>query len=465
MYTRKLRWHTTAYRFLTTSELRLGRQSIEEIRTHAFFDDVTWDNLHNGQLLRPRKIIADNIFLEMKPDSLHLPQFTYAAPMAADSQPDILAKSRGPEDSNSAPFAFSALFQSPSVTSQPFSVLHQTPSQKSSRSILRERPAASFIGFSWGPSIDAFKDTEKGSPLRPTLGTPRVLQHAFTPLRTRVSSLQATPQQFPFATPIRPSSTTPFQTLPRASTVRRTAPRRTVSDREAMKQLVNCVGMSARKKVLESGRKPRILTSASRSRSSTLKELRFDRSVMVFNGDSGGISYRMDPTTTTTSESAGGASFSIMSASVSSSSGLRDRDHQSPVASDTDSSMDSAIMYSPSPSPRPGSALSGIISRRSQTPTLAGNGGSYVLKVGPANMPTMDSRTSLSPSLVADPQWPENEPEKPMLTDVPLKQSQSLSFKALDDLERRHARLMSDIAGIGARLGEISVSAGASGRV
>jgi hypothetical protein len=63
-----------------------------------------------------------------------------------------------------------------------------------------------------------------------------------------------------YSTPLKPYSMSPHATLPQTSTIRRTAPRRGVPDREAMKQqLVDCVGMSARKKVLESGRKPKIL--------------------------------------------------------------------------------------------------------------------------------------------------------------------------------------------------------------
>ena len=63
-----------------------------------------------------------------------------------------------------------------------------------------------------------------------------------------------------YSTPRRPYALSPYHTLQRTSTIRRSnAPRRSVSDREAMKQLVDCVGMSAKKKVLESGRKPRVI--------------------------------------------------------------------------------------------------------------------------------------------------------------------------------------------------------------
>lgn len=374
-------------------------------------------------------------------------------PSSAPSQPELTTDTASLGDSTSSrAFAFSTLFHSSPASTPALSVLQPTPSQKSSRSILRERALSSFIGFSWGPSIDAFKDADKPSPTNQNLATPRVLKPAVTPQTARIASIQATPQRYPFATPVRPSAMTPFAGT---GTLRRTAPRRAVSDREAMKQLVNCVGMSARKKVLESGRKPRILTSGSRSRSSTLKELRFDRSVMVFNGDSGGVSYRMDPTTTTTTttDSGGGMSLSLMSASTSSSAR---RLAQQLVPSETESSMETDAPYSPSPSPRPGSVMS-VMSRRSHTP--GANSGSYVLKLGHASMPSTDSKAFLSPSLPVDPEWPTQ--NKQLLTEVFL--SQSVSYDALDELERRHGKLMRDIAGISSRLSEASlrISSGA----
>ncbi|KAJ7859638.1 hypothetical protein B0H14DRAFT_625916 [Mycena olivaceomarginata] len=61
---------------------------------------------------------------------------------------------------------------------------------------------------------------------------------------------------YPFLTRARPGKA---QTLPRSTVghTAGTAQRCLVSDREAMKQLVDCVGTSTRKKVLASGRKPR----------------------------------------------------------------------------------------------------------------------------------------------------------------------------------------------------------------
>lgn len=128
-----------------------------------------------------------------------------------------------------------------------------------------------------------------------------------------------------------------------------------------MKQLVDCVGMSARKKVLESGRKPRVLTLASLGRGSSLKkELRFDY----------------------TAES------------------IRDKDRDSTVGQVIEYSPGNESDYtesegppSPSPSPRPGSAMS-VLSRRSVTPTSSQRLGS----VNTATMSTNTNTLSLPPT-------------------------------------------------------------------
>ncbi|CAL1715456.1 unnamed protein product [Somion occarium] len=277
-------------RLLTTAELRLGRCNIDEIKGHPFFQGTLWDNLHH----------------QPKPTDLHLPQFTYSTPVVPEGiteTPHSLSNT-----SDSRRFAFSALFvSSPATAASPGVTLSQaTPSQSSNRSILRDKPTASFIGFSWGPMANAFDHANEQPDIgNPRLFTPRPLARTATlsPFSlVQPGSLQVTPagKRYLFATPIRPNGYTPYGTLPRASTIRRTAPRRTVSDREAMKQLVDCVGMSARKKVLESGRKPRMLTKFNQSRSSTLKELRFDKSIMVLNET--GISYKIDPGSGSTSD-------------------------------------------------------------------------------------------------------------------------------------------------------------------
>lgn len=352
-------------------------------------------------------------------------------------------------------FAFSDLFQSSSLASPAAAPVRHTPSQQSGRSILREQTAASFIGFSWGPTVQALKPNEAtgqhGSTTRQeTINTPRPIRHTsvpltpytFVPLTPGPGSIKiaATPrpasQLHPFATPIRPNIMSPYGTLPRASTIRRTAPRRAVSDREAMKQLVDCVGMSARKKVLESGRKPRILNkfnfgSGSKS-GSTLKELRFDRSVMVMNDT--GISFKVDPGPASASTSASGSMLlmsvagsaasgasSVMNASQSnhSQSHSQSQSHSLSLLSrvsrdnntsffvpseESDTSTETDIPPSPSPSPRPGSAMS-MLSRRSQTPTITS---SYMLRsngtLGSRSGDTMKSNF-LSPLSPVDPVW------------------------------------------------------------
>ncbi|KAH9951165.1 kinase-like protein [Amylocystis lapponica] len=394
-------------RLLTSSELRLGRGSIKEIMDHPFFSDINWSTLRD----RPR------------PDKLHLPQFTYSTPVAPTHV--AIDNSHSPsEASYSRPFAFSALFQSSPLSNPGTSILPTTPAQNTSRSILREHSLASFIGFSWGPPKDVFgsASTQPNSEALGDLNTPRPLRGSPIPNM----------QRYPFATPIRPSALTPHQTLPRASTLRRTAPRRAVSDREAMKQLAECVGMSARKKVLESGRKPRVL--ASFSRSSGLKELRFDTSVVVVGGD-GGMSYKADPPTY--------SSESVLGASLLSVSGASAATQELLVENASFSDADSDAPPSPSPTPRPGSAMS-MLSRRSQTPTTSS---SYFLRVGQGGVPGDEARRPVSPSFAESTSLaPAAEGRPHDLLDG------DLSYAVLDKFERRHARLLQDIASTEDRL-------------
>ncbi|KAH7867917.1 uncharacterized protein C8R40DRAFT_889048 [Lentinula edodes] len=91
---------------------------------------------------------------ETKPSNLHLPQFTYSIPEAK------VDTSERPSEEFSQPFAFSALFQSSAASSSPgLSIFHDTPSFKGSGPLSESSTsAASFIGFSWGPTKDAFPD-------------------------------------------------------------------------------------------------------------------------------------------------------------------------------------------------------------------------------------------------------------------------------------------------------------------
>lgn len=138
-----------------------------------------------------------------------------------------------------------------------------------------------------------------------------------------------------FTTPVRRHNVTLYHTIPRTNTTGRTLMRRAVSDREAMRQLVDCIGMSARKKVLASGRKPRILDSIKQSRTITVKkELRFG-----------------PPPIVTEAEQTSSVFPPVLVAWESEA---------------TESGSEGPP--SPSPSPRPGSAMS-MLSRRSTTPT------------------------------------------------------------------------------------------------
>ncbi|OBZ66696.1 Serine/threonine-protein kinase MRCK alpha [Grifola frondosa] len=324
-------------RLLTTPELRLGRGNIREIMDHPFFEGIDWPNVRERE----------------KPPGLHLPQFTYTTPVA----PSVPApETASMEESYSRPFAFSVFFQSSPMSALASSVHPTTPSQISNRSILREQPTTTFIAQAL---------------------TIMCLENMFTTPNAK---------RYPFATPVRPNVQTPFQTLSRTNTVRRTGPRRAVSDREAMKQLVDCVGMSARKKVLESGRKPRILQSLPRS---SLKELRFDRSVVVV-GDGGGVSYKLESVlhSDDTTCGSGLSSLSGRTGRSNSGSGLI----QGLFADLSVSDADSDAPPSPSPSPRPNSAMS----RRSQSSTTSS---SCLLRVGQGRLRSADgTKRSTSPS-------------------------------------------------------------------
>ena len=373
---------------------------------------------------------------------MHLPQFTYSAPKSTEA-PAVADPPRTQEDSASLSqgFAFSAFFQQSSSTSPGLSILRPSPGgpQETSGS------ASSFIGFSWGPTLDAFPEdiayTPAGSINDAGIeSTPRPL------LRTSLSGQQrtpvpenrayntlsvpstwgrpfagtfSTPQQLVnmYSTPMKPYALSPYATLPRTSTIRRTAPRRMVSDREAMKQLVDCVGMSARKKVLESGRKPRVLAAlfdlsakggSTGGRTGSIgtgftkygtlrKELRFDRFTTPIPGP--------DYSAVDSSKSRGVA---VVQASQNGNTNDKDDDGghklQGPIddsdiyyysqdynpntdtntnanpgrysPSDTSDSSEGGHPPSPSPSPRPGSAMSmmsmTMLSRRSGTPTISG---------------------------------------------------------------------------------------------
>lgn len=261
-----------------------------------------------------------------------MPHFTYTT-SAIDGSSCTPHEPR--DETVSHPFHFSALFQSSVSTSPSWSVLRSTP--RITPESESPKPEASFIGFSWGPPRDAFLSSDRNTTqgVLEILKTPRLL------LPVQPNSSPSHGLEMPsgylntFTTPVRPYNGTQYHTLPQTSTTSRTPMRRAVSDREAMRQLVDCIGMSARKKVLASGRKPRILDSINHNRTTTVKkELRFEPPPIIANTD--GTSDEFPPV---------------------------------PVAPESEATeSESEGPPSPSPSPRPGSAMS-ILSRRSTTPT------------------------------------------------------------------------------------------------
>ncbi|KAH7909466.1 kinase-like protein [Hygrophoropsis aurantiaca] len=358
---------------LCNRDRRIGRRNVMEITEHPFFENTNWSTVDTQNL----------------PRDLHMPHFITS---------DLEAQSPIPlndsiNESRSQPFAFSALFQS-SVNSTPgLSILRST----SLSSSLSSQSETAFIGFSWGPSVEAFSAAEAAerqnhSPEWADRPSRTSVVHT-TPHALLKPTIATPAPRNTFATPTRFNHLTPYHTLPRPSTVQRTAQRRAVSDREAMKQLVDCIGMSARKKVLASGRKPRILDTLTRSRSGSIKkELRFGPPPIVTDKTYNSVDFPM---------------IAMTSASE--------------VAEETDSEGPP----SPSPSPRPGSAMS-MLSRRSTTPTISGSYSTRLL-----NLPsTTDSVTASRENGYESP-WDE---------------------QAFHNLEDRFATIMADLSNISERL-------------
>ncbi|KAH7919937.1 kinase-like protein [Leucogyrophana mollusca] len=371
-------------RLLCGRDQRIGRRNVMEITEHPFFAATNWSTVDT----------------EVAPHDLHMPHFIFSSPEAHQSP---VPAQDSIDETHSQPFAFSALFQS-SVTSTPGLSILRSSSHHLSGSTSSQAEAA-FIGFSWGPPRDAFSPVERTDELRLSAGpTPRPFKSSTThstpypslrPSSTTPARLNA------FATPVRPNNLNPYHTLPRTNTVQRTAQRRAVSDREAMKQLVDCIGMSARKKVLASGRKPRILgSSLTRSRSSSIKkELRFGPPPIVTDKTYDTVDLPM---------------VAVTSASER--------------AEETETESEGPP--SPSPSPRPGSAMS-MLSRRSTTPTISGSYSARLLSL-PS---TAHSGTTFR----------QNELDR-------LPESQAWNDRTLRKMEDRFAMLMADLFNIGERL-------------
>ncbi|KAJ3865682.1 kinase-like protein [Lentinula novae-zelandiae] len=435
-------------RLLTDAEFRLGRRDFAEITNHPFFVGVDWHTLPQ----------------QTKPSNLHLPQFTYSIPEAKVDTSERLS------EEFSQPFAFSALFQSSAASSSPgLSIFHDTPSFKGSGPLSESSTsAASFIGFSWGPTKDAFPDMHMSESAENEQRSPTGLSPAPLPNLPQPSSniARLTTPSIPshahaFSTPVRPTTdllATPYyaQTLPRSlgsNAVRRTVTRRAVSDREAMKQLVDCIGMSARKKVLESGRKPRILTSfANRTGTVTRrKELRF-----VHDADLSSISSRYPKAGYELSAHSSGSGISrIFGTGIQDGNGGSESGDGLTTGSDTegDTSMGtySEAPPSPSPSPRPGSAMSmmSMMSKRSGTPTLTST---FSQRLG--GTPSITSRSySNSALLVPAPSISLSNPGTSRRNRTTTSVTISFEHETLDELEMKHAAIMEDISVLEKRLG------------
>ena len=326
------------------------------------------------------------------------------------------------EESLSQGFPFSVFFQPSTSASTGLSTIRPSPapapvagpgSGNTSNGVLRSSlssaaldstsSASLFIGFSWGPLSDAFPpavptssaDPEPGietPSTRPTLipvpihVTPAAsLYHGLlAPTPNLAGGMLSTPRPsgnntaYNYSTPRRPYALSPHHTLQRTSTIRRSnAMRRNVSDREAMKQLVDCVGMSARKKVLESGRKPRVIGVWSlggksgfegTGKSLYRKQLRFDPlATPIPRPDYGALSSGSEMGTVTTARS---HRNNYSSSSSNDQPRAYAYDDANSEGTSTDSEDGIGGPPSPSPSPRPGSAMSMIsMSRRSGTPT------------------------------------------------------------------------------------------------
>ena len=312
------------------------------------------------------------------------------------------------EESLSQGYPFSVFFQPSSSVSPGLSIIRPSPgpvSGNASNGVLRSSlsttfdSTSSFIGFSWGPLADAFPPavpttsansehgTENGT-TRPTLipvpiyDTPAA--NLLVPTPAGDGGILSTPRPFTnnapysYSTPRRPYALSPYHTLQRTSTIRRSnAPRRSVSDREAMKQLVDCVGMSARKKVLESGRKPRVIGVWSLSGKSGMrgevtgkssyKELRFDpMATPIPRPDYSALGPSSETGSVNTTRSHRNNSNDSQSSSNGDQRNNQPRTYAYNYASSEGTNTDSEddVGGPPSPSPRPGSAMS-----RSGTPT------------------------------------------------------------------------------------------------
>lgn len=400
---------------LTDAEVRLGRHGTKEVMQHPFFDGTKWETLHSGM----KSLVYCLLFLmqelERYPFDLHLPHFTYNEDLSGAPEPRPLDphSSHQEQPTNTPVFDFSALFQPSEDNCSPaLSVLRTTP-----RSVLRQEAESFFVGFSWGPAVEAFPTISTTTATTPVAAQPPALS---------VSYIHAQIPQTPMPTVLSTPLHGVIGTRSSASTLRRTRTvprRRPVSDREAMQQLVDCIGLSARKKVIAAGRTPRGSALASRT-----KSLRFAIEAPEpldfgepWPGDASSADARRDGDTSTLD---GAAVFALDVGG----------------GDESDGASASDVPPSPSPSPRPGSAMS-MLSRRSATPTssllfrppLPDDAAKARRQQHSSGEATRTLSSSPSPRL---PIYLGDDPED-----------------ALEVLEERHRALMGEIASIEGRVG------------
>jgi hypothetical protein len=354
--------------------------------------------------------------LERYPSDLHLPHFTYNEDVSGAREPGLPGphSSHQEQPTNAPVFDFSALFQpSEDFSSPALSVLRTTP-----RSVLRQEAESFFVGFSWGPAIGAFPEVPTTTAPTPAVAQPPALSVSYS--HTQVPQ---TPMHAELSTPMHGG----IGTRSCASTLRRTrtAPRRRpVSDREAMRQLVDCIGLSARKKVIASGRTPRG-SAFGPSRTRTLRFATEAPEPLDFSeplpGEASGAGARRDGDSSTLD---GTAVFALDVGG----------DDESDGASASDAPP------SPSPSPRPGSAMS-MLSRRSATPT-----GSLLLRPPLSDDAAKARRQQYSPREATTMPSSSSSLRPPIYL-------RDDSEDALEVLEERHRALMGEIASIEGRVG------------
>lgn len=269
--------------------------------------------------------------------------------------------------------------------------------------------STSFIGFSWGPRLSPGEEVHATNTPMPVF-TPRLKSRSTPSLAPPpVFYAQMSDDNDTYSTPIRKGNNlirTPLRTMtvPRTNgTIRRTV-RRSLSDREAMKQLVGLVGQSARKKVLESGRKPRILPAVAGGRSRSNSTVKFVPAPIIVPPVS--VSKRKKPEVW---------------------------DGETETETETDTDTGSEAPPSPSPSPRPGSAMSMLSSRsrRSATPTMTMSAGMLSTQLS-LPLPSTGRRSSFSQSTTTN-------------MSHTWSSTMSLEDRTLDEMEVKHAALMYDI--------------------